>query len=98
MASDARLTAVGYLGYLWVAWACCLSMGSCGPSASLVVPTLSVGLRSARTVSERSGGAFDVTALPLLEVLERSFAERGVPPTDEEVIEEAEEEAAPAEA
>lgn len=42
-------------------------------------------LTAARTVSEWSDGAFDVTALPLLEVLERSFAERGGPPSDAEV-------------
>lgn len=42
-------------------------------------------LDAARVVSERTDGAFDVTALPLLEVMERAFAERGAPPSDEEV-------------
>jgi thiamine biosynthesis lipoprotein len=53
-------------------------LGSAPPE---VIEVLTV----ARTVSERTDGAFDVTALPLLEVLERSFAERGGPPTDREV-------------
>lgn len=42
-------------------------------------------LAAANAVSERTDGAFDVTALPLLDVLERSFANHGVPPTDQDV-------------
>lgn len=50
-------------------------------SLAAAPPELLEVLAAARAVSERTGGAFDVTALPLLETLEQSFATRGAPPT-----------------
>ena len=48
-------------------------------------PELREVLEHARSTSRASGGAFDVTVLPLLALHEASFAEHGAPPTDREV-------------
>jgi thiamine biosynthesis lipoprotein len=48
-------------------------------------PELRFVLERARTISEATSGAFDVTISPLLELFARSFRERGGPPLETEI-------------